>query len=285
MPLTYYPGAYQVMRKNGDAGAADPKTIALLARRTTDILQVGMNQWPAGHTAVPQMVEGRAAWYSLAFALRSGAARALDIESGELDCGLFVAARDGQAEGQAFLCDALENGAGYATYFNESEKFSGLLEALESSVIPEWVKHADICDGSCALCMRDYDNMPYHPILDWRLAADMIRLLGDSTTTLELKSGHWAPIVDKADSRIVRSMKQLDFNPLPDDTTLPVFTATRRGRRRAFIVRHPLWADTHPKIEETKRQLEEVGAPDYLGAVSPFTLLRMPTAVLAMGPT
>lgn len=280
------PGAYQVEPDNTRVSyfGAPHAPITLLARRTTDVLQVGVNSWPNGHAALPQSVEGRSAWYSLAFALRSGAARTLDIESNELDCGLYVAARGGTAEGQAFLCDALENGAGYATRFHDHDRFSELLSTLEHQVVADWLAHSESCDASCALCMRDYDNMAYHPILDWRLATDMIRLLSDPTCSLELRGGHWAPLVENHDSRIVRSLGQLGFTSLPESTTLPVFTSKVKGESRALIVTHPLWTESHPQVVATRTQIAELGIANYLGEVSPFTLLRMPTTVLAMEP-
>ena len=37
--------------------------------------------------------------------------------------------------------------------------------------------HADKCDSSCYDCLRDYYNMGYHPLLDWRLAEDIFAVL------------------------------------------------------------------------------------------------------------
>ncbi len=39
------------------------------------------------------------------------------------------------------------------------------------------LRHSSECDSSCYDCLRDYFNMRYHPLLDWRLAADMLDLL------------------------------------------------------------------------------------------------------------
>jgi hypothetical protein len=39
-------------------------------------------------------------------------------------------------------------------------------------------RHAPLCDSSCYDCLRDYFNMPYHPLLDWRLARDLLAILG-----------------------------------------------------------------------------------------------------------
>jgi hypothetical protein len=33
------------------------------------------------------------------------------------------------------------------------------------------------CDSACYKCLKDYRNMAYHGLLDWRLAADMLTLL------------------------------------------------------------------------------------------------------------
>ena len=50
--------------------------------------------------------------------------------------------------------------------------------------------HADGCDSSCYDCLRDYYNMNYHPILDWRLAYDMLGLLDGS----EIAVARWRDI-------------------------------------------------------------------------------------------
>jgi hypothetical protein len=33
------------------------------------------------------------------------------------------------------------------------------------------------CGASCPGCLRDWSNTPYHPLLDWRLAADTLEVL------------------------------------------------------------------------------------------------------------
>lgn len=48
-----------------------------------------------------------------------------------------------------------------------------------SQLIDELEAHSDdgvTCDSSCYECLRDYQNQPYHPLLDWRLAADLGRV-------------------------------------------------------------------------------------------------------------
>src|SRR6185503_21362813 len=46
--------------------------------------------------------------------------------------------------------------------------------------------HALECDTSCNHCLRDFQNLPYHSLLDWRLAIDMVQLARSSSTVIDL---------------------------------------------------------------------------------------------------
>jgi hypothetical protein len=37
--------------------------------------------------------------------------------------------------------------------------------------------HSSACSASCYACLRDYGNMAYHALLDWRLARDLFLVL------------------------------------------------------------------------------------------------------------
>ncbi|MDJ0412832.1 DEAD/DEAH box helicase [Rhodococcus opacus] len=117
----------------------------------------------------------RAAWYSLAFLLRRSAATALDVQPSEFSAGIHVAAPRGRATMWAFLADTLENGAGFSTHLGGQKPFRRLIAAVFQHVDDlRKPDHADSCSGSCYVCLRDYSNMAYHPLLDWRLAADLL---------------------------------------------------------------------------------------------------------------
>lgn len=49
-----------------------------------------------------------------------------------------------------------------------------MLDALADK-LPKVAEHG--CDTSCYACLRDWTNNPYHPLLDWRLAADCLEIL------------------------------------------------------------------------------------------------------------
>ena len=52
--------------------------------------------------------------------------------------------------------------------------------------------HGEECDTSCNRCMRDFYNLSYHGLLDWRLAIDMARLVLNSGAVVDLETP-WAP--------------------------------------------------------------------------------------------
>src|SRR5207248_1362351 len=127
----------------------------------------------------PMPVERRAAWFSLAFLLREAAVRYLDVQSQEMRAGIRVARPVARAEGEVFLADVLENGAGYANHIGAPSVFEDVLQEARTFMTKklELSPHAELCDSSCYDCLREFRNMAYHPLLDWRLARDMLDLV------------------------------------------------------------------------------------------------------------
>jgi DEAD/DEAH box helicase domain-containing protein len=119
-------GAYSVQPENAEfvrVTGTEPWRIALLSKRPTDVLLAGIDQFPEGVYADPQTVEGRAAWYSFAFWLRTVACAELDVDTNELQAGFRTHHDQYRPAGEAFLCDQLENGAGYCRYLGQTEVF------------------------------------------------------------------------------------------------------------------------------------------------------------------
>lgn len=169
--------------------------IALLARRKTDVLLAGLQAWPRGVFADPLTPVGRAAWHSLAFFLRSSAAALMDVDTLEFNAGSRPTRdADGQVVGQAFLSDTLQNGAGYCRWLGQPDNFQRLLSQGDigepGSSAERWhgTPHGAECDTSCNRCLRDFYNLPYHGLLDWRLAVEMAQLAVDSDSSPNLTS-------------------------------------------------------------------------------------------------
>jgi len=79
---------------------------------------------------------------------------------------------------QIFLADAIENGAGFTTHLRDQTRFAQLVDDTMTMITDSWEDpaHHD-CGSSCPGCLRDWSNTPYHPLLDWRLAADLLEVL------------------------------------------------------------------------------------------------------------
>ena len=151
-------------------------------------------------TNAADVTEGRrAGWYSLAFLLRTVAATKLDILPLELSAGIYSGVTaDGVPTVQAFLADTLENGAGFSTHLGSEQFLPQFLEAVATYLAElELEDHPQSCDSSCYRCLRDYGNMAYHALLDWRLARDLFGLLRDGELHIDNAEesaalGRWA---------------------------------------------------------------------------------------------
>jgi DEAD/DEAH box helicase domain-containing protein len=156
-----------------------PEIRALASIKTTDVLLVGLNYPPeTGYNLSTTSFSGRAAWYSFGFFLRNSIAAWLDIDRREISIGIRTLNQgNGIYEGEVFISDVLENGAGYSTFFNDPVRFRNLLgDMLDRFHLQRHIAPTNSCDSSCYDCLRDYGNMAYHDLLDWRLAMDMTSL-------------------------------------------------------------------------------------------------------------
>ncbi|EST37721.1 DEAD/DEAH box helicase [Streptomycetaceae bacterium MP113-05] len=200
-PTKLWSGAYL------EAGAADlfpwltkdivaeeePLTTAIGATQRTDLFLLGpqASEIPSlglrlNLTSVPQKTGfpddrsgRRAAWYSLAALLRTAAGSLLQVQPNEIASGIHGAGSgSSQARTFAFLSDTLDNGAGYCTHLAEREVFEQLM-ANANRMLADFADgaHGRECGGSCYQCLRDYTNMAYHSLLDWRLAGELLAIL------------------------------------------------------------------------------------------------------------
>ncbi|MSP12366.1 MAG: DEAD/DEAH box helicase, partial [Chloroflexi bacterium] len=212
-----------------------PEVRALASITKTDVLLVGLdqNRMMPGLDLSPLSLGGRAAWYSFGFYMRSAATKLLDVDPNELRVGLRTVRYRGKVEGEVFIADALENGAGYSTHLGHAEIFAELLNhMLVSYGIERHGPQRTPCDSACYDCLKDYSNMAYHGLLDWRLALDMTRLAAG------LDIGffhHWEDVAEKLIQGFCRDFGW-SANPFG-----PLSGAVHPDGSIALIAIHPLW--------------------------------------------
>ncbi|MFH1719877.1 MAG: DEAD/DEAH box helicase [Planctomycetota bacterium] len=242
--------------------------------KRTDILVVGLHTVRPELNLSPLRVEGRAALYSFGFMLRRAVSVLLDISTLEIGVGLRVIQQAGQVVGQIFLSDSLENGAGYCSHFAQPAELERLLHFVANpneSLIINWLApyHAN-CQTSCPDCLRDYANLAWHCILDWRLAVDMARLALDANAPMDLTTPYWQPLLASTAPSYFQALQPSGWTP----TTFGGLPAARSGAHGEFIV-HPLWADEHLSVTQARNEASAAGIKQ-LKQKTLFELVRRP---------
>ena len=295
-------GAYAVAKaveqapKGRITVAGGAKRVSLLAARNTDIFVARPDQWPKGIGVSPLTAEGKSAWYSFAFALRLAAGELLDIDPQELQAGMrsFPSPDGAGASAEAFLCDQLENGAGYASELTKSHRLEELIRQLSphdsNTIAAAWLErdqrlgyaspHSIECDTSCNRCLREYGNLGYHGLLDWRLALDMARIAESREVKVDLDTdwrpglpNPWKSVTD-ACARVLRKLRAVDDGTM---NGMRVFRNPATVHPGILVLRHPLWTDDHPEWLSTVSELAAQGDDLPIRAVNPFRIIRRPS--------
>ena len=257
------------------------RTFALGMVKSTDALLFGPKVVPSGISITPYDPGRRGALYSLGFLIREVAHRDLDIGLDELTVGYSVRRVDNFERTDIFVADTLENGAGFATKLGLSSDFSALLRACKKFTDDlESIEH-EACDSSCPNCIRDYSNLIYHSILDWRLGRDLLDLLmlGSFST------GRWKSIEKSLASSFVSNFKLESIDLHQDVSAILV-----KAAKRILIVRHPLedfQSDAElgnfiltERLDEAYVAAQDIQNVDSIELISSFDLQRRPGWVL-----
>lgn len=254
----------------------EPLKLALASRRRTDALLLSPIETPPGIRLFPGDVNARAGWWSLAFLAREAAWRRLETAPDELQAGFRPMQSPTGLIAEMYLTDTLLNGAGYANYFLRDEghlkelleEMASTEDRLENHQAPS---SGASCDSSCYSCLRDYSNSRLHPLLDWRLAVDLSRVL---------RGADWDPTDRDEFARGIAS-------ELADE--VQGFACETIGRRPALVGEGRTIVVTHP-FEDTSSNgcgealayaIAKADRASEVDTISWFTLLRAPGLAVA----
>jgi DEAD/DEAH box helicase domain-containing protein len=260
------------------------QSVAIAAPKTTDVLRIQPATVPAGLMLDPLMSNSavKAAYYSAAFILRSIAAEALDTDPEEFDVSNVrqVELAGGVLAGEIVLNDHLANGAGFvrwvADHWGELLSTAVALDAPEKSFIGDMTSetHRLACDSSGYDCLRQYRNMTYHGLLDWRLGLSLLRGLHSAAFVAGLDGrfevpdlSGWPELARERRDSFCSTFRctPRDFGPLPGFEV---------GGHEVLVV-HPLWDTRHPSglLAEARAHTRPVSASE-IRYVDTFNLLR-----------
>ena len=180
-----------------------------------------------------------------------------------------------------FISDSLENGAGYSTHLGAPDEFEALLKFMlgkGGAASDQFFRpiadppHCHECLSSCHRCLRDYGNMPYHPLLDWRLAMDMARLALDAMAQIDLNTPCWKDLIRQTADPYFEA---LGYRP---ERLADVPAGHDSQTNAAVILIHPLWdtrqANFHPVLAAAVAEAEARGWQWKLRSV--FRAVRFP---------
>lgn len=207
----------------------------------------------------------RASLYSFGFLLQRAAASYLDVDQREFTVGIrsYKDQQLNEVRGQVCLADSLANGAGYAQYLSIGEHFQEILDdvnlgsgSLLLAGMSDHLNTPSVCDPSCYECLRSYQNLRYHGILNWRLALDMARLLAFGEIPVA-PDKRWKESLGRTFRSFGPEFEWLDNGPLP-----VIFHEETGGVAvisHPFLYRYPekrrssLVADAHIAAEDMLR--------------------------------
>ena len=256
------------------------ESVAIVAPKTTDVLRVRPATVASGLLLDPLASAGiKAAYYSAAFILRFVAAEKLDIDPDELDISNVrqIELANGTRAGEIIINDHLANGAGFTAWIEGN--WADILATATSANAPRNTfigallsdDHRKTCDSSGYDCLRNYRNMAFHGLLDWRLGTSLLRSLQTSNFSCALDSDYslpdlqgWFDLATTLRDSFCRSFNTTprDFGPLPGFEV---------GGRQVIVV-HPLWDLAKPSglLAEAKLACTQ----GEVRALDTFNLLR-----------
>jgi hypothetical protein len=285
----------QYQWREDNTGAAT-ESIAIVSPKTTDLLSAAPSVIPAGLRLDPLSVGAgvKAAFSSAAFILRAAAADILDIDPEELDIN-YLRRREnspGRFVGEIVISDFLANGSGFTRWLadNWSDCLEAILAPMNPNSFPAKLIAADhrvSCSTACYDCLKNYRNMPYHGLLDWRLGLSLLRILSDPAARCGLDGDFEQPGIVELNGWLGMATARRDsfcqafeaatpatFGPLPGFTL---------ASGLAVIVVHSLW-DCGGGIDGIAAVAFDdasaaSGADDRVRFVDPFNLERRPSWV------
>ncbi len=131
--------------------------------------------------------------------------------------------------------------------------------------------HGALCRTSCPDCLRDFSNLAYHNILDWRPGLDLARLALDPAAPIDFSVPYWQGLDAAAAGPYFAAMP--GWQPV-------MFGGLQAGRRgnQVEIVTHPLW-NTDPNFagpQLAAAYAQAVAAGCQVTMKSIFEVLRRP---------
>ena len=232
----------------------EAESIAIVAPKTTDLLRVQPEAVPPGLRLDPVASAGlKAAYYSAAFIVKAVAASELDIDPDEFDISNVrqIELPGGEKAGEIIVSDHLLNGAGFTAWVRDNW-YDLLASITNNDVAPNTFigtmtsqSHRSNCDSSCYTCLRNYRNMAYHGLLDWRLGISLLRELQSAGFRCGLDGDFSTPDLDGWVEQATNLRNSFCASFHAQTHIFGQLAGLEIGNKRVLVI-HPLWDVSRP---------------------------------------
>ena len=183
---------------------AEDETLSIVSGKITEVFRLEVKDLPLTIEVDPFSTNkfisssSKGSFYSAAFLMQRTLAASLDIDPEEIEIAAIEPVElpelkgvTGRRSASIVLTDELPNGSGFVKqlYDNFDSYINRCIEPLnndEQRYNYNVVKNR-ICKDASYQDLKNYRNMSFHPLLDWRLGVGLLRLMADSNYTSGLK--------------------------------------------------------------------------------------------------
>ena len=274
------------------------ETLSLVSGKVTEVFRLEPLNLPLTIEVDPfstnkfKASSSKGSFYSAAFLLQRTLSASLDIDPEEIEIAAIESIELSELNGvigrrsaSIVLTDELPNGSGFVKQlYNNFEMYLQKCINPENNVQDRFnykIIQNRTCKDASYRDLKNYRNMSFHPLLDWRLAVGLLRLMNDSTYTSGLKEEDYtkAELLDWRD--LIKELQQQFIISFPENVTsenfgeLPGFTLYQNFK---VIIVHPFWnTSTHqPEENILTRAITEAGTEDVY-FIDSFNLHRRPS--------
>jgi len=276
----------------------EEESISLASCKITEVFRIEPNQLdlsldinPFENSDLFKASASKGAFYSAAFLLQRTLAADLDIDPEEIEIAAIdsivlpeINGVSDRSSASIVLADELPNGSGFIQQlYNNFEKY--LTKCIEPDARNDKYNYSIItnqtCDDASYNDLKNYRNMNFHPLLDWRLGVGLLRVMSDDrylSGLIEDDFKHPELLNWKNFTKELAKKVEIDFDNVKYVTYGHLNGFTIANDIKVIIV-HPFWNWTSHQPNEERNILTEAiveAGTENLFFVDSFNLHRRP---------
>lgn len=286
-------------RVNNIKHEGNEEQISLASNKVTEVFRIEPSQLDLGleidpfNSNIYKAASSKGAFYSAAFLLQRTLADDLDIDPEEIEITAIESYELPTLEGitnrnsaSIVLSDELPNGSGFIQQLYE--KFDKYMNKCINPMINDKYNYSFIsehhhknCKDACYSGLKNYRNMNFHALLDWRLAMGLLRIMNDDNYTSGLKEEDydyhelkdWEKFAEELGRKMEKSFENINYR------TFGQLHGFNINNDFNVIIVHPFWNWSHHQPQEQQNILTAAIAEagiENLYFIDTFNLHRRP---------